>query len=61
MSLIIIIIINNTLKEGTTLYHHCNNYYIHFTAFFSRITRVNQHQKSRIILVKPICIYWSKR
>jgi len=32
-----------------------------FNSLFSRTTRLNQHQKIRTILVKPIWIYWSKR
>jgi len=32
-----------------------------FNGLFSRTTWVSRHQKSRIILVKPIWIYWSKR
>jgi len=32
-----------------------------FNSLFSRTTWVSQHEKSRIILVKPIWISWSKR
>jgi len=32
-----------------------------FNGLFSTTTWVSRHQKSRTIMVKPICFYWSKR
>jgi len=38
------------------------HYTLHsFNGLLSRTTWVSRHQKSRIILVKPIWIYWSKK